>query len=55
MYQIPDKYALECIEYFGYEACFIKQCYNKTSRILSDIYKNEFPAKNNNETMIIVG
>ena len=55
MYQIPEKFDLECIEYFGYEVCFMKQCYNKTSRILSKIYTNEVPAKNINETLIIVG
>jgi hypothetical protein len=55
MYQISDKFDPECIEYFGYNVCFMKQCYSNATRILSKIYTNEVRAKNYNETMIIVG
>ena len=55
MYQIPDKAEFECLTFFGYEVCFIKQCYDKNSRILSKVYNNEVAEKKYNETMIIVG
>ena len=55
MYQIPEKFEMESITYFGYTVYFIKQCYSKALRNLSDIYINEVPAKNYSETMIIVG
>ena len=55
MYQVQDKFDSECIEYFGYKVCFMKQCYSNATRILSKIYTNEVPAKNYNETLIIVG
>ena len=55
MYQIPDKAEFECLTFFGYEVCFIKQCYDKKSRVLSKVYNNEVAEKKYNETMIIVG
>ena len=55
MYEIPDKYEVENITYFGYTMSFIKQCYSKQLRNLTGVYNNEVEAKNYSETMIIVG
>ena len=55
MYEIPDKYEVDYIDYFGYNMSFFKQCYSKQLRNLTGIYTNEVEAKNYNETMIIVG
>ena len=55
MYEIPDKYEIENITYFGYTISFFKQCYSKKLRNLTDVMTNEVEAKNYNETLIIVG
>ena len=55
MYQIPEKYDMDNITYFGNTIYFMKQCYNKSTVKLSDVYYNEIDAKNNVETMVIVG
>ena len=55
MVQIPDKYELENITYFGYTIYFQKQCYNINNRNLSDVFTTVVEAKHYNETMIIVG
>ena len=55
MVQIPDKYELENITYFGYTIYFKKQCYNINNRNLSDVFTTVVEAKHYNETMIIVG
>ena len=55
MYQILDKAEFEYISFFGYEVCFIKQCYDKNSSILSNIFTNEVDEMKYDETMFIVG
>ena len=55
MYEIPDKYIMENITYFGYTVSFFKQCYDAQVRNLTGVHNNEVEAKNYNETMIIVG
>ena len=55
MYQIPEKYDMDNITYFGNTIYFLKQCYNKSTVNLSNVYYNEIEAKKNVETMVIVG
>ena len=55
MYQVPDSYEMDNITYMGYTIHFIKSCYDKENRNLSDIFINEVEAKHYNESMIIVG
>ena len=55
MYQIPEKYDMNNITYFGNTIWFLKQCYNNSNINLSDVYYKEIEDKKINESMVIVG
>ena len=55
MYQIPDKYYMDNITYFGYTIQVFKQCYDHTNRDLTEVFTKEVEGKHYNETMTIVG